>query len=165
MENQVKKKRKKILRYILIVVLFILVLMSIFLYKKRWDIQFEEVAFYETNIVLTQDESLLWFSLRHSNYHGFYSVEYLRNYGVDVSDIEFDFDNYTYIFTIGHELMRLEYSYSQFKNRRFLMFPKQLIGIVTLDEGLVNKVFVYKINRMDIDLDYHAPRTNVYFSN
>ena len=109
-------------------------------------------------------EHVQWFSLRHNDYCGSFSADFLKIYEAEADDIAFDFDNYTYIFTIGHELVNIEYSYSQFKNRRLLFFPEQLVGIVTLDENLVDMVFVYRVKRMNIDLDYHSPRVNVYFT-
>ena len=95
-----------------------------------------------------------------------YAIGLLETYGVDHMDlsIPFDFDNYTYIFTIGHELRSIQYSYSVFKNRQFIIFPRDLIGIADLDENLENKVFVYRIRRQEIGSDLKNPRAHVTFS-
>jgi len=150
-----------ILATILVVVLAIL---SVLTFNKKWDIQFVEIASYDTGNALPHEDPLVWFTLRHDRYKGFFSISQLENYGVETQDMYFDYDNYTYIFTIGHELKSIEYSYSIFKNRRFIVFPKEAIGIVTLDETLVERVFVYRIKRMDIDCDYHDRRAYVTFS-
>ena len=79
-------------------------------------------------------------------------------------DIVFDYDHYTYIVTIGHELINIEYSRSDMKNRIYGIFPKQYVGHVTLKEDLTDKVYIYRIKKMDIDCDYHEPNRSVTFS-
>lgn len=156
--------KNKLIAYIIIIVI-ITIIITVCLYQKNWSIDFEEITSYDINPTINLDESnIVWFSLRDKKYEGFYSNKMLDNYGIDSQNITFDYDQYTYIFTIGHKLNSIKYSYSLFKNRQFVFFPKQFIGEVNLDENLQNKVFVYKIMKMDIDCDYHSPKSHVTFS-
>ena len=157
-----KKKWGIVVTSVILVV--VLIILTAWLFNKKWDIQFVEVASYDTGKALPHKDPLVWFSQRHDKYQGFFSIQELENYGIETQDMSFDLKNHTYIFTIGHELKSIEYSYSIFKKRRFIILPKQVIGIVTLDETLVNKVFVYRIRKMDIDCDYHDPKAYVTFS-
>ena len=77
-----------------------------------------------------------------------------------------NFNKYTYIITKEHELVEINYSYSnmQFKKRLFEVpqvfwiptpFPKEFIGRVKLKKELhPNKIFIYQIPIMDIDNAY-----------
>ena len=62
------------------------------------------------------------------------------------------------------KLKSIKYSYSVSKNRKFLFFPKQLIGQVTLDKNMIDKIFIYRIEKMDIDCDFHNPQAYVSYS-
>jgi len=159
-----KGKKSMVIKALLLIAVIALVL--IWLFYMRWNLPFEEVGSFDTGRELTHNESTVWFSLRHERYFGFHSIELLETFGLDYTDlsIPFDFDNYTYIFTIGHELRSIQYSYSVFKNRQFIIFPRDLIGIADLDENLENKVFVYRIRRQEIGSDLKNPRAHVTFS-
>lgn len=132
-----------------------------FFYTKNRNIIFEEFEEYSVNS--TEIESNIWFTLRDEKFNGFYSTEKLKQYGIETDNISFDFEHYTYVITIGHKLKDIKYSYSLTKNRKLLIFPKQFIGRVTLDKDSENKIFIYKIKRMDIDCDYHDPKSYVSF--
>ena len=160
------KKKWGLLMSIIVLLVFAHILVAAFFWLsyKTWTLQFTEIASYDTGRVLTSEETLVWFSLRHDDYQGFFSSDILKNLGVDAESMIFDFEQNTYVITIGHELRDIKYRYSTFKKRRFVILPKQAIGIVTLDGSLVNKVFVYRIRKMDIDCDYHDRRAYVTFS-
>ena len=49
------------------------------------------------------------------------------------------------------------------KNRKFIFIPKQFIGKVELKKDFSNRVYIYKIKKMDIDCDYHDRSKNVEF--
>lgn len=127
------------------------------------SIEFEQVC--EKQATFERSRHILWFTLRSSEYSGFYSEESLDTLGVEnYEDIAFDYDRYTYIVTIGHELISIEYSRSDMKNRIYGIFGKQYVGHVTLKEEATDKVYIYKIKKMDIDCDYHEPERDVIFS-
>ena len=105
----------------------------------------------------------LWFTLRSPEYSGFFPEESLDTLGVDYNDIPFDYNRYTYIITIGHELLDIKYSRSDMKNRIYGIFGKQYVGHVTLKEETTDKVYIYRIPKMDIDCDYHEPQRAVTF--
>jgi len=155
------EKRSMVIKALLLIAVIALVL--IWLFYMRWNLPFEEVGSFDTGRELTHEEERVWFTIRHEKD---YRIGLLETYGVDYMDlsIPFDFDNYTYIFTIGHELRSIQYSYSVFKNRQFIIFPRDLIGIADLDENLENKVFVYRIRRQEIGSDLKNPRAHVTFS-
>ena len=126
-------------------------------------IDFEQVC--EKDYKPTKNFSThLWLTLRSSEYSGFYSEGVLDTLGVDYNDIIFDYDRYTYIITIGHELLDIKYSRSDMKNRIYGIFGKQYVGHVTLKEETTDKVYIYRIPKMDIDCDYHEPKRAVTFS-
>lgn len=107
---------------------------------------------------------LSWFSLRSPEFGGFFDAERLfAQYGIDESLLQFDFEQYTYVITIGHSLHKIEYSFSEMKNRKWIVVPKQFIGIVTLNKTFENKIYVYAIPKMDIDCDYHMRSRNITF--
>ena len=127
------------------------------------SIEFEQVCEKDANF--ESDRHIKWFTLRSSEYGGFYSEESLNTLGVeDYDDIVFDYDQYTYIITIGHELINIEYSRSDMKNRIYGIFGKEYVGHVTLKEEETDKVYIYRIPKMDIDCDYHEPERDVVFS-
>jgi len=148
----------------IIVLVVVIAAASVWYIHNNKSIQFVEIASFDTGQVLTREEKVVWFSLRHESYNGFFSAELLNNYGVETEHMTFDFENYTYIITVGHELRGVEFSYSVFKNRKYFILPDQFVGKVTLDDNLVNRVFFYRVRRMNIDLDYHSPRSHVTFS-
>ena len=156
------KGRRGILVIIFLVIM--IVLFAVWVLHKKWKLQFVEIDSVDTNRVLTNEEQIMWFTIRHNNYSGFFSIDILKSYGIEIEDSFFEWDNYTYVFTIGHKLKSIEYSYSIFKNRNIVGFPKQLIGIVTLEANAVNKVFIYRIRKMDIDCDYHDPSAFVTYT-
>ena len=113
------------------------------------SIEFEQVYEKDADFEIKKREvGGWWFTLRSSEYHGVYGEGSLNTLGVkNNDDIVFDYDHYTYIVTIGHELINIEYSRSDMKNRIYGIFPKQYVGHVTLKEDLTDKVYIYRIKK------------------
>lgn len=126
------------------------------------SINFEQVCIKDGNLERFKEHA--WFTLRSPEYHGFYSEELLDTLKVDYDDIIFDYDHYTYIVTLGHELLNIEYSRSDMKNRIYGIFGKEYVGHVTLKEEFTNKIYIYRIKKLDIDCDYHEPKRAVTYS-
>lgn len=149
---------------IALLILSVIIIGRIFFYSQKYTLGFEKVTEIDR---IPDDNDLYWFTLRHEEYNGFYDVEMLENLSSnigDVDNIDFDYDNYTYVITIGHELKSISYSYSDVKNRKFLFIPKQFVGNVVLDSKETDKLYIYKIKKMDIDCDYHDRDVGVNFS-
>lgn len=160
--NKTVRNITLILLVIILLVLSIIIIGRIFYYKE-YVLNFETVAEIDKG---QDDNDLYWFTLRDEEYHGFYGVEMLENLSFntdDISNIDFDYNNYTYVITVGHELKNISYSYSDMKNRKFLVIPKQFVGNVVLDSKGTDKLYIYKIKKMDIDCDYHNPDYGVSF--
>ena len=147
------KKRGIFLLIVFLIIVVIAVL--VVLYHKTWNLDFEEEESFEYNhTALTQEDhnnTLKWFSLRHNSYQGANSIDTLKRYGVDVEGLHFDFDNYTYIFTVGHRLISIKHNYSIFDQRNVLLLPNRFVGIVTLNKQCEDKIFVYRIRRLNIN--------------
>lgn len=149
---------------IVLLILSVIIIGRIFFYSQKYTLGFEKVTEIDR---IPDDNGLYWFTLRHEEYNGFYDVEMLENLSSnidDVDNIDFDYDNYTYVITVGHELKSISYSYSDMKNRKFLFIPKQFVGNVVLDSKETDKLYIYKIKKMDIDCDYHDKKVGVNFS-
>lgn len=162
--NKVIKTAIVILISIVLLVILVMIIGRIFFYNQKYPLDFEKV----TEIKKGQDNNdLYWFTLRDEEYNGFYGIEMLENLSSnidDVDNIDFDYENYTYVITIGHELKSISYSYSDMKNRKFLFIPKQFVGDVVLDSMETDKLYIYKIKKMDIDCDYHDKDVGINFS-
>jgi hypothetical protein len=127
------------------------------------EIPYEKVTQYEFSLDDDNINYTFWFTIRDELFNGWFTNDYLTNMGIDISNIEFDYNKYTYVITIGYELHRISYSYSDMKNRKFGFVPKQFVGKVELQRELKNIVYIYRIKRMDIDCDYHERNRNVFF--
>ena len=149
---------KKTFAIIIPVVIIVALITGYIFYNKDYNLDYT-LVYYET--CDNTDDNTYWFSLRDEKYNGFFTEEYLRNYGVEFSD--FDYENYTYIVTLGHELKRITYSPKEMKNRVMVIFPKQYIGNVVLGKEDTGKVYIYRVKKIDIDCDYHERDNNVSF--
>lgn len=153
-----------ILVIVLLLILSVIIIGRIFFYNQKHTLDFVKV----TEIDRTPDDNdIYWFTLRNEEYNGFYGIEMLENLSSNIDDVDninFDYDNYTYVITVGHELKSISYSYSDMKNRKFLFIPKQFVGNVVLDSKATDKLYIYKIKKMDIDCDYHDKKVGVNFS-
>ncbi len=154
-------KTYKIILLIIVILLFFISAISI--YKKEFEISFENVAEIPVENDVLSKQGLTWFSLRDESYNGFYSPEILEKYGVDVKDINWDFSNFTYIITCGHKMDSIRFSFSKMKNRKFIFIPKQFIGILSLKKEETPYLYIYKIQKKDIDCDYHEPQSNILY--
>jgi hypothetical protein len=142
----------------LILIIFII---SFLYYKSFQNISFEQIGVYNTNEENLNGETY-WFTLREPE--GFFDITTLDNLGVDYSNVYFDYSKYTYVVTVGYELSSLSYSYSEMKNRKFIIFPKQFVGFVELKPQKNDNVYIYRIKKMDIDSDVHEPNRGVSFA-
>lgn len=125
-------------------------------------IQFDKI--YESKVELdSYSDQLVWFTLRDKCFDGFFDISMLERLGVDYSNMKIDYNNDTYVVTIGYELVNLSYSYSDMKNRKLGIIPKQFVGKVGLKDEFKEMIYIYKIKRLDIDCDYHDRRKNVSF--
>lgn len=159
----ITKKRKAL---IIFVIMLIFVAVTVILYKSYFSISFEKI--YECNADIPEENDLYWFTQRDASYDGFFGtnndwIYNLVDKSVDIESMHFDYNNYTYVITIDHELKKISYSYSDMKNRKFLFIPKQFVGNVVLDSKETNKLYIYRIKKMDIDCDYHNPDYGVSF--
>lgn len=140
----------------MIVIVVIVLAFSIFLggvlYYMQFNIRFENLDTVKEPEGFTEKIDAVWFTLRDENYKGFFPNDTLSDYGIEV---DMDFQRYTYVITCGHEMVKLEKSYSKMKNRKFGFLPKQFIGQITLKEADDHMVHIYRIPRMDIDCNYH----------
>ena len=146
----------------MIIILTVLIVTAIVIkpYDREIELEFEFVDVIE-NVKADDLNYRYWFTLRDEKYSGFVEASILDEYEYDTSI--FDFDNYTYVITLGHELKKIEYNFAYMKNRIYIVFPKQFIGKVTLNSVKTNDIYIYKIRKMDIDYDYHDPSKRVVF--
>ncbi len=151
-------KRKFSHLILLFLFIFLIVINLIQLYFHDFNIKFEMVYESDNLVNLTNEispnyDGTTWFTLRNKSYDGFYSEEYLKEFDIDFK--QFNYDKYTYIVTVGHTMKSISYSYDTMKNRKLLVLPKEFIGKIVLNDKFENKVFIYKIKRIDLDCDYH----------
>lgn len=158
------KPRKRIVIIVTVAVLLLaLIFGAAILYNHEFVAELEQVAELDSDV----NEDIYWFTLRSESYSPFFEKSYLENIIADkteISDLKLDYDKYTYVVTVGHKLKSLSYSYSSMKNRVFGFIPKQFVGIVDLSSQHTDKVYIYRIKKMDIDCDYHDRESNVTFS-
>ena len=151
---------------IFIMVIFVLLIILIFIiFIFNFNIKYEYVATFSGNI--SSENSLSWFTLRDEKYHGFFDETRLENLlktKEKLNNYDFNYEKYTYVITVGHELKQISYSFSQMKNRKLLFMPKQFVGNVELTKEYTDKIYVYRIKKMDIDCDYHNRERGVSFS-
>lgn len=79
----------------------------------------------------------------------YYDNTYKNKFYVPID--EFDTENYTYIVTFMHELVKLQYSESQ---KNYIFLSKQYRGTFYFSKESKNKIYVYRIKKMYIDFDY-----------
>ena len=82
--------------------------------------------------------------------------------GDDVGD--FDFDNYTYIVTCGHELYKLQYSFGKISGLSACS-PQDIhyVGRVFLKYDKADKFYIYRIRRMNISVDNYTGFNDIFF--
>lgn len=132
----------------------VLLVLNIYLvYNHYFELDFIKVTDYTSDFKTSKSQNLYWFSLSNG---GCFTKETLDRYGVDL-DFEPDYSKYTYIVTVGYKLNDISYSLNARKNH------VQFIGKVILDDEFTNKIYIYRVKRMNIDCDYHERDRNVYF--
>ena len=125
-----------------------------------FSLPFESVAYYKAEGI---EKMPIWFSVRDKKYSGFFDEKLLSKHCIDYRNGELDLDHYTYIVTCGHKLKDIEYSFSETKNRKLLLIPKQFVGRVVLYYEENSYIYIYRVKKIDIDCDYHDRSRNVYY--
>lgn len=131
-------------------------------YYHRFNINFESITSVKVSDSLISSGVLpYWFTLRNN---GWYTKDVLPESIQDSEDLVFDFKHYTYVITSGYEMEKLEYSFSNMKNRRkYIPLPKQYIGEIYLNKNYDGMIHFYRIKKIDIDHDYHLPESGVHW--
>ena len=105
---------KKILLFIFIslILLVVIIFVNLFLFR-HLDYEMEDVKSVEKTDY-SSGQSLIWFALRDSDYNtlevGTNYFDYLAHLGINIDELNLDLKKYTYIITIGHKLLDIEYS-------------------------------------------------------
>lgn len=147
-------------KIIFVLSLVVFVLLTFIIYKAHFNLPYEYVGSFN----IADDENVpLWFSVRDDKYYGFYDEKCLLKYCEDYNIGTIDTQKYTYIITCGHKLSSISYSFSEMKNRSFIIFPKQYIGKVLLEYEETDMVYIYRVKKIDIDCDYHNSSYNVFY--
>ncbi len=154
------RKKKFVFFMFLLLLMWCFFVSAVCIYHMNFDISFECIGAFDVTEYPENGCSTGWLSLRHPDYNGFYSDEILNQYRIDM---DLEYDKYTYIITFGYELKQISYSYDTVKNRKILFIPKQFIGKVILLDEFKDKLYIYKIPKMDIDCDIHERNREVYF--
>ena len=176
----IKKKHNRVHFYVKAIVavsIILIVFISLFLFfirytdKTYYPIKFEKIEEFESHEPLYQDEKKYWLSVRHRRFDAY--IEYSGNpfkeqeahigyKGIYYNNV--DFDKYTYILTLGHELSEISYSYSSMQFKKWFLFPKEFVGKVKLKkEFQEQKIFLYRIKIMDIDNSWNIENQDVEF--
>ena len=143
---------KKVVIIIVVVLIFSIITGGGIFYRMPYNIPFENIETVKEPSGFSENIDAIWFTLRDEKYKGFFPNNTLSDYGID---IDMDFQTYTYVITCGHEMTKLERSYSKMKNKIFGFLPKQFIGQITLKEADDHMIHIYRIPKMDIDCNYH----------
>ena len=143
------------------IVLTIVVLNSIFL-EHRYN--FTQVYSFDKPQEISEEmQNIFWFSV--SDYeNGVISTspERLRDIGIDPSKLELDTSKYTYIVTIGYDLVSLKTSFWHCTLRKEFppFMPKEYIGTVLLKES--DKIKIYRIRKTNVVYNYHGSNDPKY---
>lgn len=142
---------------VFLVILLVTVLFLAFCCFKTNSIDFELV--HEIEVKKHNNFQMIpWFSLVDDSFLPFFDVKYLTNDdGLDLGNVNYDFDfkNNSYIVCCGHELIDIQFRYSNVKRRIFGFIPYEFYAQATLSQEEYDKVFIYQIRRMNISCDYH----------
>lgn len=154
-----KKKRKLLI--VAAIILAIVVLNSM-IFEHRY--KFTEVySFDKPHEISEEMQNIFWFSV--SDYeNGVISTspERLRDIGIDPSKLELDTSKYTYIVTIGYDLVSLKTSFwhSTLREEFPPFMPKEYIGITLLKKS--DKIKIYRICKANVVYDYHGSNDPKY---
>lgn len=165
--NQVSK----IIIIILSIILVISLILNLYLYVNlNIPLEFEEV-YVQKNLKenlaeITKQKRedkpyYYWAALTDSKFEDFFCGKDFISRNVEFND--YDYKNFTYIFTFGYELSEISYSLNEAKNHKFIVIPSPVIGKVILKDDYKNNIYIYKIKKMDITYDYHDVKNYVAF--
>lgn len=149
--------RKAIMISVLTLLLVIPVVL-LCLNKRPHD--FKKVEFeYVTSLSKTDElEWDYWFTVRDDN-KGTDIVPEIMSNVCDIDSLQMDFDEYTYIFSDGHELVELSYTGSDARGR-FGVSPRYY-GYATLKQADKEMFYVYRIPcEVPVIKDMHAHYEN-----
>ena len=156
------KKKVIIIVSAALVIACMLAAVSIWLIVSDRNVSFELIS--ETdydadyNGGYLKENSLAWFSLLDPNFESDIlgsGTEILDSAGIVYNSDNFDVEHYTYIVTVGHKLKSLKYSFLKCNQRNEFLLPKQFIGHATLDKTQTDKIYIYRIKKMNINFDIH----------
>lgn len=121
-------------------------------------IDFKYATEIEVDENLLADEQFPWISVIDEKFDPLFTEEYLGNkYGSQILKHEdfSDKDNCTYIVTFGRKLHSIAYKCIEARTKHLGFIPKQLIGKVSLSDETDNKIYVYKIQKINLVSDYY----------
>lgn len=148
------------MKYLKASIVFLIVFgISILLYNMTYSLAFENVSECEEpnkNIFI---EGILWYTVTDEKYQQFFSIDEIKK------SIHYDFDteNYSYIVCRNHQLKKMTFKISNPKKRKFIFFPYEIVGNAVLDKEADNKIYVYRIRKMNITIDYHNPDSCTFY--
>ncbi len=103
-------------------------------------------------------EELKWFTILDEDYNPWFDESLLTDqYHVDLSDIRFDTEHYSYVLTVNRELKKISYNYLAVDG------DHRYYGRVTLGEDTPGKIYIYRIKKINISIDYHYRDNNTYY--
>ena len=104
-------------------------------------------------------EELKWFTILDEDYNPWFDESLLTDqYHVDLSDIRFDTEHYSYVLTVNRELKKISYNYLAVGGT-----PLRYYGKVTLGKETPGKIYIYRIRKMNISIDYKDRDKNIYY--
>lgn len=156
------KKKVIIIVSAALAVVFLLAAVSVWLIVSDRNVSFELIS--ETNYDADYNGGYLsenapaWFSLLDPNFESDLlgnDFEMLDNAGIVYNSDTFDVERYSYIVTVGHKLKSLKYNFLKCNQRNEFLLPKQFIGYATLDKTQTDRIYIYRIKKMNINCDIH----------
>ena len=127
----------------------------VLLMKFKYNLKFEAIEEVIPNEELNPISSTMkpWFSIRNEKYNPWYDLNYISDIGLNCE--EWDIDKYTYIICLGYELKKLSFSPLLLNIKSD--FQIEYIGITEFNSAFSNRVYVYRIPKMNIDFNYGEP--------
>ena len=154
-----KKKRKMIVLALVSLIVLAGCLCTAYVRSAKPNyIDFKYVTEIEVDENLLENESFPWMSIIDEKYHPFFNEGYLKNnYGSQILEHEdfSDKDKCTYIVTFGRKLDSIAYKRSEARTKYLGFIPRQLIGKVSLSDETDNKIYVYKIQKINLVNDMY----------
>ncbi len=144
---------RKIKRFFLLSIIFFIVIIIILNFN--YTLKFEEIQSIIPEEELNPIHCTMkpWFSVRDKKFNGWYDLSYIENLGIDCKD--WDFQKYTYIICRGYELKK--FSISPIKLNKKSTLSLEFVGITEFNETFSNQIYVYRINKCNVDFNYDEP--------